>query len=87
MASVTEKLEEITDLANSPDSGTGGEGTLRGELRFLFRQYRGRILLTYFLFNVENLLRLAQPLLLEREGGLTSHPRRRGQPGAVVAGT
>ena len=30
----------------------------------MFRQYRGRILLTYFLFNVENLLRLAQPLLL-----------------------
>lgn len=33
-------------------------------LRSLFRQHRGRLLLTYGLFNVENLLRLAQPFVL-----------------------
>ncbi len=35
-----------------------------GTLRQLFRAYRGKILLTYALFNIENLLRLTQPLLL-----------------------
>lgn len=37
---------------------------LRAELKLLLNRYRWRILLTYGLFNVENLLRLAQPLLL-----------------------
>ncbi len=40
------------------------ESNQRGELRLLWRRYRWRILLTYALFNVENVLRLAQPLLL-----------------------
>ncbi|MEX0701726.1 MAG: ABC transporter six-transmembrane domain-containing protein [Planctomycetales bacterium] len=33
-------------------------------LREIFRAHRGRILFTYALFNIENLLRLAQPLVL-----------------------
>src|SRR5262245_30016306 len=33
-------------------------------LGMLFRSYRWRILLTYGLFNVENLLRVAQPVVL-----------------------
>jgi ABC-type multidrug transport system fused ATPase/permease subunit len=37
---------------------------VRSEFRHLFGRYRWRILLTYSLFNAENLLRLAQPLLL-----------------------
>ncbi len=37
---------------------------VRNEFRLLFRRYRWSILLTYALFNIENLLRLAQPLLL-----------------------
>lgn len=33
-------------------------------LRSLFREYRGRLLLTYVLFNVENVLRMLQPLVI-----------------------
>lgn len=33
-------------------------------LRHIFRTYRGRLLLTYALFNLENLLRLAEPFVL-----------------------
>jgi ABC-type multidrug transport system fused ATPase/permease subunit len=36
----------------------------RNELRLVLQRYRWQILFTYALFNVENLLRLAQPLLL-----------------------
>lgn len=36
----------------------------QNELRLLLQRYRWRILFTYALFNVENLLRMAQPLLL-----------------------
>jgi hypothetical protein len=36
----------------------------RLSIRLLFRTYRGGVLLTYALFNLENLARLAQPLVL-----------------------
>ncbi|MCA9116817.1 MAG: hypothetical protein KDA79_17175 [Planctomycetaceae bacterium] len=44
----------------SPPSAESGRLTIRG----LCRRYRWRLLATYALFNVENLLRLAQPLIL-----------------------
>jgi len=45
-------------------------------LRWVFARYRWRILLTYILFNVENLLRLAQPLVLGWAiNGLLEAPR------------
>lgn len=40
------------------------EGKSPWTLQTLFRAYRGRILLTYALFNLENILRLLQPLVL-----------------------
>ena len=40
------------------------QSAVRSELRLLWNRYKWRILLTYALFNVENILRLAQPLLL-----------------------
>ena len=36
----------------------------KGELRTLFSRYKWRLLFTYALFTLENVLRLAQPLLL-----------------------
>lgn len=54
---MTETDEEITN--NAPEGPPAGI-TLKG----LFRKHRGKMLLTYTLFNVENLLRLAQPAAL-----------------------
>lgn len=46
--------------APPPAGGPAGPWTLRR----VFGAYRGRILVTYALFNLENVLRLAQPLVL-----------------------
>ncbi len=43
---------------------TGSTAERPRVLRQLFRGYRWRLLLTYGLFNLENMLRLAQPLVL-----------------------
>jgi len=42
----------------------GGETTPPGLLRQIFRQAKWRLLVTYSLFNIENLLRMAQPWVL-----------------------
>jgi hypothetical protein len=49
-----------TDLHEAPAAAEPAALTVRG----LFWHYKPRILLTYALFNLENLLRLAQPLVL-----------------------
>jgi len=52
-------------IENSDEqAGPAQRSDVRSELRLLWSRYRWRILLTYALFNVENMLRLAQPLLL-----------------------
>ena len=48
--------ESRRDQPHRPQDGV----TLRG----LFRAHRGRMLLTYALFNIESLLKLAQPFVL-----------------------
>jgi ABC-type multidrug transport system fused ATPase/permease subunit len=50
---------DLEQLDNSPEIATS-EITLKG----LFRKHRGKMFLTYSLFNIENLLRLAQPAAL-----------------------
>ena len=50
------------DLPRTPQSQVSSTETW--SLRRIFRAYRWRILFTYGLFNLENLLRLAQPLAL-----------------------
>ena len=53
--------EDQPETADSPPTGPERSSiTLKG----LFRKHRGKMLLTYTLFNVENLLRLAQPAAL-----------------------
>jgi ABC-type multidrug transport system fused ATPase/permease subunit len=60
----------VSQSAMAPDwvlGGAAADSALpkdRGELRRLLRRHRWQILFTYALFNVENLLRLAQPLFL-----------------------
>ena len=51
---------EVGDAHYEP-TGRSQDGVT---LRSLFRAHRGRMLLTYALFNVENLLKLAQPFVL-----------------------
>ena len=54
-------INEVADRTVTPNSPLTSS---RDELLTVFRLYRGRLLLTYALFNIENVLRLAQPLLL-----------------------
>ncbi len=53
----------ISEAGGTP-AKQAAAGRFRSELRGMWHRYWGRLLVTYGLFNFENLLRLAQPLLL-----------------------
>ena len=55
-------MPDQTDNLNPPDAAVDEPSAMT--LRGLFFAHKGRMLLTYGLFNIENLLRLAQPLVL-----------------------
>src|SRR5947209_4428288 len=59
-----EALPTVRAEAGPSEAPAGGGRPAFWTLRSLFRTYRWRILFTYGLFNLENLLRLAQPLVL-----------------------
>jgi hypothetical protein len=60
MSSACAPLPPLSVPRSSAARGPGGP------FASLFRAYRGRLLVTYGLFNLENLLHLAQPLALGR---------------------
>ena len=53
-----------TEAVRLPTSQTAEVETTQNPLKAIFAANRVKLLLTYFLFNVENLLRLAQPLVI-----------------------
>ena len=53
-----------TEAVRLPTSRTAEVETTQNPLKAIFAANRVKLLLTYFLFNVENLLRLAQPLVI-----------------------
>src|SRR5712691_423795 len=53
-----------TEVVKLPTSRTAEVETTQNPLKAIFAANRVKLLLTYFLFNVENLLRLAQPLVI-----------------------
>src|SRR5688572_8572218 len=66
MSAPTSAISAHPQALEAPQDGNRGDepATASLTIRSLFSHNRGRILTTYALFNVENLLRLAQPFVL-----------------------
>jgi ABC-type multidrug transport system fused ATPase/permease subunit len=80
MASAVLSRETRSLPESGPAAPEEGRAAQPWRLRELFRAYRWRMLLTYALFNLENLLRLAQPFVL----GLAINGLLRGECGGLM---